>query len=64
MTATEIENIIRATRGRLSPGGRLQIGTMAGFISERVAGFLLECVAGFIGIRSPAQFAAFDSGMA
>jgi DDE superfamily endonuclease len=32
-------------------GGRLQIGTMAGFKSERVAGFNLECVAGFIGIR-------------
>jgi hypothetical protein len=33
-------------------GGRLQIGTMAGFKSERVAGFNLECMAGFIGIRT------------
>ncbi len=33
------------------PSGRLQIGTMAGFISERVAGFKLECLAGFVGIR-------------
>ena len=31
-------------------GGRLQIGTMAGFKSERVAGFKLERMAGFIGI--------------
>jgi hypothetical protein len=35
-----------------TPGGRLQIGTPAGFKSESVAGFLLECVAGFVGIRS------------
>jgi hypothetical protein len=34
------------------PGGRLQIGTMAGFKSEWVAGFNLECMAGFIGIRT------------
>src|SRR5260370_35234024 len=34
------------------PGGRLQIGTMAGFISERAAGFILECMAGFVGIRT------------
>jgi hypothetical protein len=33
------------------PSGRLQIGMMAGFESERVAGFNLECMAGFIGIR-------------
>jgi hypothetical protein len=32
-------------------GRRLQIGTMAGFKSERVAGFNLECMAGFVGIR-------------
>jgi hypothetical protein len=32
-------------------GGRLQIGTVAGFGSESVAGFLLECMAGFVGIR-------------
>ena len=37
------------------PGGRLQIGTMAGFISEQVAGFKLECLAGFVGIRSHAR---------
>ncbi len=35
----------------MPPRGRLQIGTMAGFKSERVAGFILECVAGFVGIR-------------
>jgi hypothetical protein len=34
------------------PRGRLQIGTLAGFKSERVAGFKLECMAGFIGIRT------------
>jgi hypothetical protein len=32
-------------------GGRLQIGTMAGFKLERVAGFKSECMAGFVGIR-------------
>jgi len=31
-------------------GGRLQIGTPAGFRSEKVAGFILECMAGFVGI--------------
>jgi len=36
------------------PRGRLQIGTMAGFKSERVAGFNLECMAGFVGIRNHA----------
>ena len=36
----------------MPPGGRLQIGTMAGFKSERVAGFNLECMAGFVGIRT------------
>jgi hypothetical protein len=36
-------------------GGRLQIGTMAGFKSERVAGFNLECMAGFIGIRTKSR---------
>jgi hypothetical protein len=35
------------------PGGRLQIGTVAGFKSERVAGIILECMAGFVGIRTP-----------
>jgi hypothetical protein len=34
------------------PGGRLQIGTVAGFKSESVAGFILEWVAGFVGIRT------------
>ena len=38
-----------------TPGGRLQIGTPAGFKSEWVAGFLLECVAGFVGIRRMGQ---------
>jgi len=52
LTASEIENIIRTTRGRPSPGGRLQIGMLAGFVSEWVAGFRLECMAGFIGIRT------------
>jgi hypothetical protein len=33
-------------------GGRLQIGTVAGFGSESVAGFLLELVAGFVGIHN------------
>src|SRR5208283_2195087 len=33
-------------------GGRLQIGTPAGFKSESVAGFLSECLAGFVGIRT------------
>jgi hypothetical protein len=33
-------------------GGRLQIGTVAGFGSEQVAGFILECMAGFVGIRT------------
>jgi hypothetical protein len=36
----------------MPPGGRLQIGTVAGFKSERVAGFNLECMAGFVGIRT------------
>ncbi len=35
--------------------GRLQVGMMAGFKSERVAGFNLECIAGFIGIRKRGQ---------
>jgi ATP-dependent DNA ligase len=35
--------------------GRLQIGTVAGFVSERVAGIKLECLAGFIGIRTCAD---------
>ena len=38
-----------------TPGGRLQIGTPAGFKSESMAGFLLECVAGFVGIRTDGQ---------
>ena len=38
-----------------TPGGRLQIGTPAGFKSESVAGFLLECVAGFVGIRKQGE---------
>src|SRR5271157_28485 len=41
-----------------TPGGRLQIGTPAGFKSESVAGFLLECVAGFVGNRK--EFPQFD----
>ena len=36
----------------MPPAGRLQIGTVAGFKSERVAGFNLECMAGFVGIRT------------
>jgi hypothetical protein len=42
------------------PGGRLQIGTMAGFISERVAGFILECMAGFVGIRTVSDLASLE----
>jgi hypothetical protein len=42
-------------------GGRLQIGTMAGFNLERVAGFRLECVAGFVGIRSQIQIRPRDA---
>jgi hypothetical protein len=34
-------------------GGRLQIGTLAGFVSVRVAGSKLGCMAGFVGIRKP-----------
>ena len=52
LTRTKIENIIHPRPAETPPGGRLQIGTMAGFISERVAGFILECLAGFVGIRS------------
>ena len=37
------------------PGGRHQIGTLAGFKSELVAGFVSECMAGFVGIRSPGK---------
>ena len=33
-------------------GGRLQIGTVAGFVSEYVAGIRLEYVAGFAGMRT------------
>jgi hypothetical protein len=45
----------------MPPGGRLQIGTVAGFKSERVAGFNLECMAGFVGIRSMAAVSAARS---
>jgi hypothetical protein len=38
-------------RARTPPGGRYQIGMMAGFISERVASIKLECMAGFIGMH-------------
>jgi len=53
-----LDRSVRAKHHRPDPwkrtlGGRLQIGTPAGFRSESVAGFLLECVAGFVGIRSP-----------
>jgi site-specific recombinase XerD len=34
-------------------GGRLQIGTVAGFVSVRAAGSKLGCMAGFVGIRMP-----------
>ena len=40
------------TRRNIRLGGRLHLGTPAGFKSERVAGFKLECMAGFIGIRT------------
>ena len=40
------------TRGNARLGGRLHLGTPAGFKSERVAGFKLECMAGFVGIRT------------
>jgi hypothetical protein len=57
---TDTIDVVRSAEGASTPwaesvarqpGGRLQIGTMAGFISERVAGFKLECLAGFVGIR-------------
>jgi hypothetical protein len=38
------------------PPGRLQIGTVAAFVSEWVAGIILECMAGFVGIRIYAAF--------
>jgi hypothetical protein len=45
-------NIIVSDPRKQTSGGRHQIGTMAGFISESVAGFILECLAGFVGIRT------------
>ena len=45
-------NIIVAGPRKQTSGGRLQIGTLAGFISESVAGFILELLAGFVGIRT------------
>jgi hypothetical protein len=52
-----LDRSVGAQHHRLDPrkrtlGGRLQIGTVAGFGSESVAGFLLELVAGFVGIRT------------
>jgi len=41
----------------MPPNGRLQIGTMAGFKSERVAGFRLGCMAGFVGTARSGEFA-------
>ncbi len=52
MTAAKDPIIIHQDPTERRSGGRLQIGTLAGFISEWVAGFRLECMAGFIGIRT------------
>jgi hypothetical protein len=38
----------RKSSTRPDVGGRLQIGTMAGFVSECMAGFVLEFIAGFV----------------
>jgi hypothetical protein len=51
-----LDRSVGAQHHRLDPrkrtlGGRLQIGTVAGFGSESVTGFLLDLVAGFVGIR-------------
>jgi hypothetical protein len=40
------------------PPGRLQIGMVAGFVSEWGAGFKLECMAGFVGILNFANYGA------
>ena len=55
--STPLDQTAAPKHHRLDPrkrtlGGRLQIGTVAGFGSESVADFLLELVAGFVGIRN------------
>jgi hypothetical protein len=42
-------------------GGRLQIGTVAGFVSVRAAGSKLGCMAGFVGIRSVSRWGSIRS---
>jgi IstB-like ATP binding protein len=52
LTQQPKEKIIPTTRRGAPQGGRHQIGSPAGFGSEKVAGFTLECMAGFVGIRN------------
>jgi hypothetical protein len=66
LTQQPKEKIIPATRRDAPQGGRHQIGTPAGFGSEKVAGFTLECMAGFVGIgnrRSSAGVKDSNSGI-
>ena len=52
MTDPVQANIIVSDPRKQTSGGRHQIGTLAGFVSESVAGFILELLAGFVGIRT------------
>ena len=55
LTNAADQNIIRSDLQRQCAGGRLQIGTLAGFRSEQVADFVLECMADIVGTRSYSQ---------
>ena len=58
LTNQDIRNIINFDLRKQTVGGRLQIGTLAGFRSEWAADFVLEYMAGFVGIRTLASINA------
>ena len=51
LTNAADQNIIHSDLQRQGAGGRLQIGTLAGFRSEQVAAFELDCMADIVGTR-------------
>lgn len=52
LTNAADQNIIHSDLQRQGAGGRLQIGTLAGFRSEQVAAFELDCMADIVGTRT------------
>ncbi len=52
LTRPQDPEIIETDPRETLQGGRHQIGTLAGFVSEEVAGFKSLGMAGFVGIRS------------